>query len=100
MSARPISRLPYAQRAPLTLAVTFALFGASVPFATPQANNVTTVSNDATLTLPEAPEAMIAGPSPAMPDNTAAADAAFDPPKKAPPAMASRYQKYISPGES
>jgi hypothetical protein len=99
MRTPPISRLSYAQRAPLTLAVTFALFGASVPFATAQANNGTTVSNDATLTLPDAPGAMIASSSAAMPDNTTSADAAFDPAKKAPPAMASRYQKYISPGQ-
>jgi hypothetical protein len=99
MSTGPISRLSYAQRAPLTIAVTFALFGASVPFATAQANNGTTVSNDATLTLPDAPGAMIAGPSAATPDDTTAADAAFDLSTKAPPGTASRYQKYISPGE-
>src|SRR5258707_8769609 len=99
MSTRPISRLSYAQCAPLTLAVTFALFGVSVPFAPAQANNGTTVSNDATLTLPDAPGATIAGSSAAMPDDTTSADTAFDPATKAPPSTASRYQKYISPVE-
>jgi hypothetical protein len=100
MSTRHISRLSYAQGASLTLAVTFALFAASVPFATAQANTGATSSDDATLTLPDAPGASIAGSSAAIPDNSTSADAAFDPSTKAPPAMASRYQKYISPGEN
>jgi hypothetical protein len=42
---------------------------------------------------------MIADPGAGMPDFTPSAEAAFDPTTKASPAMASRYQKYISPGE-
>ena len=99
MTTRSTPRLPYVQRATLILAVTVALFGASLPFATAQANNGTTVSNVAMLTLPDAPGAMISGPSAVMPDGTTAANDAFDPATKAPPQTASRYQKYISPGE-
>jgi hypothetical protein len=100
MNPRPISRLPYAQRATLTLAAAFALCGASVPFSTAQANNGTTLATDATPTLPDAPGAGIADSGAGMPDFTPSAEAAFDPTTKASPAMASRYQKYISPGES
>jgi hypothetical protein len=99
MTTRPTPRLLYVQRATLIFAVTVVLFGASLPFATAQANNGTTVSNVAMLTLPDAPGAMISGPSAVMPDGTTAADNAFDPATKAPPRTASRYQKYISPGE-
>lgn len=81
------------------IAVALALFGASVPFAVAQSSSVPANSSDAMLTLPDAPGAMIASASDATPENSTAADAAFDPATKAPPSTASHYQKYISPGE-
>jgi hypothetical protein len=100
MITRRISLTSNARRAPLTIAVTLALFGASVPFARAQARNVPTNFNDAMLTLPDAPGGMIASEGTAVPDDTDAADAAFDPATKAPPSPASRFQKYISPGQA
>jgi hypothetical protein len=99
MTTRPTPRLHYVRRATLILAVTVVLFGASLPFATAQANNGTTASDVALLTLPDAPGAIISGPTAVMPDGAIAADNAFDPATKAPPKTASHYQKYISPGE-
>jgi hypothetical protein len=82
-----------------SIAVVLALFVAAGPFAVAQSSNGPTNSSDTMLALPDAPGAMIASTSTATPDDTTAADAAFDPATKAPPVTASRYQKYISPGE-